>query len=142
MQVSFCVSLTVIFKVRGRGGRKHCVLDRFHHTLSRDNAVPFQKKKKKLRLISAEGSEPSRLTVHHGRNDVHQTIQSREVTVLSVALHPQRPVCQLFSVREGSRFTKIDHPDFGPSRAVVNKQQGAADHLSRQITKRQTGKDE
>lgn len=45
MQVSFCVSLTVIFKVRGRGGRKQCVLDRFHHTLSRDNAVPLKQKK-------------------------------------------------------------------------------------------------
>lgn len=83
------------------------------------------------RLIYAEGSEASRLTVHHGWNNVHQTIQSREVTVLSVALHPHRPVCQLFSVRERSRFTKIDHPDFGPSRAVVDKQQRAANHLSR-----------
>lgn len=86
----------------------------------------------KKRVISAEGSEPSRLTVHHGWNDVHQTIQSKEVTVLSVALHPHRPVCQLFSIRERSRFTKIDHPNFGPSHAVVDKQQGAANHLSRQ----------
>lgn len=84
---------------------------------------------KNWRLISAEHS---RLPVHHGWNDVHQTIQSKEVTVLSVALHPQRPVGQLVPVRQRSRFTEIDHPDFGPTRAVVDKQQGAANHLGRQ----------
>lgn len=100
-------------------------------------AVPLQQK----RLISAEGWEPSRFTVHHGGNDVHQTVQSKEVPVLSVALHPLLPVCQLFSVRKRSGFTKIDHPDFGPARAVVDKQQGAADHLS-DNQRRKTGKNE
>lgn len=65
--------------------------------------------------------QTSRLSFHHGWNDVHQTVKSTQVTVLSVALHPRCPVGQFLPLGKRSGFPKIYHPHLGPSRAVVDE---------------------
>lgn len=82
-----------------------------------------------LGFVSFGTLRTSSLRVGHGHDDVQHAVQPVEVAVLAVALDPRRPVGQFVPLGERRGFPEVDHPDFGSSFAVVNKQQRAANHL-------------
>lgn len=57
-----------------------------------------------------------------------------------VALHPGRPMVVGEAVGEGRGLPKVDHPDAGFARPVVDKQEWAADDLHKKQTNKQTNK--
>lgn len=72
---------------------------------------------------------PSRHLREHAAEDVYEVVQSPQVAVLSVALHPCSPVVQSLRLWQGDRLPKVNHPHSGLPGGVVHKQQGAAHHL-------------
>lgn len=75
------------------------------------------------------GASLSRRLREHAAEDVYEVVQSPQVAVLPVALHPGSPVVQGPRLRQGNRLPKVDHPHSGLPRGVVHKQQGAAHDL-------------
>lgn len=71
----------------------------------------------------------SRRLRKHAAEDVYEVVQSQQVAVLPVALHPGSPVVQGLRGLQGDRLPEVDHPHSGFARGVVHKQQRAAHHL-------------
>lgn len=53
---------------------------------------------------------------------VQQVIKTEQVTILSVPFLPRRIVIQLLSTRQSSGLPKINQPDVGLSRVVMDEQ--------------------
>lgn len=71
----------------------------------------------------------SRCLWKHTAEDVYEVVQSPQVAVLPVALHPGSPVVQSLRGRQRDRLPKVDHPHPGLPWGIMHKQQGAAHDL-------------
>lgn len=62
---------------------------------------------------------------------MYEVVQPPQVAVLPVALLPGDVVAQRVALGERRRLAKVNDPDLGVARVVVDEQQGAADDLRR-----------
>ena len=76
----------------------------------------------------------SRAGGEHGTENVYEIVQTPQVAILVVALHPGGPVVQGEEGRQGHRLPKVYHPHTGLPRRIMHKQQGAAHHLGKNRT--------
>ena len=58
-----------------------------------------------------------------------EVVDSDEVAVLVVALHPRDTVLQHLAVTQVARLPEVDHPDVGFWGRIVHKEQRTANHL-------------
>lgn len=65
----------------------------------------------------------------HTAEDVYEVVQSWQVAVLPVALHPGSPVVKGLRGGQRDRLPKVDHPHSGLPWGIVHKQQRTADNL-------------
>lgn len=72
----------------------------------------------------------SRCVQEHAVEDVYEVVQSPQIAVLPVALHPGSPVVQGLRGWQGDRLSKVNHPHSGPPSGVVHKQKRATHNLS------------
>lgn len=71
----------------------------------------------------------SRCLWQHAAEDVYEVVQSQQVAVLPVALHPGSPMVQGLGGQQRDRLPEVDHPHSGLPRGVMHEQQGAAHNL-------------
>lgn len=87
-----------------------------------DSSILWQLDVSFIRVSCLSGLVRRRWQRLHAAEDVDEVVQSPQVAVLSVTLHPGCPVVQDLMVGQGHCLPKVDHPHLSLPRAVVHEQ--------------------
>lgn len=130
------------FKTLGSNHNNHFLQAPFLFMPSESSDLAFCLPFKKWTKLSKKNSVWSlclflRCLREHTVENVYDVVQSPQVAILPVALHPGTPVVQGLRFHQGNRLPKVDHPHFGLSRGIMHKEQRAAHNLSETNRRRQ-----